>query len=458
MFKKYIGNKAFYKQVFTIIIPIMLQQLFLSIAGYVDSIMINSYGDTAAAYNGVSAANRLIFILNFFWFGLCCAVNIFTAQFYGAKNPTKVKETIRLSSYITVTFGIIGFIVITLFGNKIVDTFIIDPTARQYGYDYIAAIRYATVFISINYTFATSYRCIEKPKLPLIVGTIGILVNVFFNWCLIFGNLGFEAMGARGAAIATVISKIVESILYILSVILSKNEYTKNIFESFKISKELLIDCAKRGTPVALNELLFSIGMVILARFYTYENDLWYNAYAYTQNINDLFFVVFAGLGNGCGIIIGATLGEGKFEEAQKQYFYFKGLGIVMGFTVGMLLLFTSPLTARMFTQDEDTIKIMCKIMSITGIFTAIYCYNAVNFFTLRAGGDSYRAVALDQAPSYLVGIPITIVLGINAVNWGLTIVEIYLASHALDIVKMVLGDFFIKQKKWLKNLTIENK
>lgn len=456
MLKKYIADKDFYKKVFAMILPIMLQQLFLSIAGYVDGIMINSYGATAAAYNGVSAANKLIYVCNFVWIGIISAVSIFTAQYYGAGNKKKVKETARLSLYTSVGFAIISFFVIIFFGNKVVDSYIIDETARQCGYQYLDIIKYGNFFIAVGMSMASVYRSVQRPHIPLVIGIVGIAVNIFLNWTFIFGHLGFEAMGAKGAAIATVISKVVEVILYIIVIRMFKVEWLENMFESFKVSSKLLKNFAKRGTPIILNELSWSISMILLTMFYTYHNDVWYNAFSYTQNISDLFFIVFSGLGNGTAIIIGASLGQSKFEQAEQEMNYFRGIGLAMGVVVGGSMMALSPVTSMMFTKDPEMINLMCRIMRVTACFAIVYCFNAVSFFTLRAGGDSLRAVILDQGPTYLLGLPVAIILGVNAASWGIDIVIVYLASHIMDISKIFMGNFFLRKRVWLKNLAVE--
>jgi len=455
--RKFIGDKTFYKQVFTIILPIMAQQLFLSLAGYIDNAMINKFDELHLAYNGVSAANRLMFVCNFVWIGIICGVNIFTSQFFGANNKEKVKETLRFSIYISVLFAIIGFIVITFIGNSVVNTYISDPVARQYGYDYLNVMRYGNLFVAFNMSMANGYRSIKKPTIPMVVGIIGILFNIFMNWIFIFGKLGCPRLGATGAALATILSKLIEMIIYFVLVYALKNEWFIGVFKKLTVSKELINGYLKRGTPIALNELFWSLSMVIMAKFYTYNNDMWYNAYSYTQNISDLFFIIFAGLGNGTAIIIGASLGDSQFERAWNEMNYFRGLAVLMGVGIGLLMALTSPLTSRAFTDNPKVIAIMIKILSITGIFTGIYCYNSVCFFTLRAGGDSLRAIILDQAPTYLIGIPITIYLGVNATRLGITIVTVYLAAHILDFCKIILSNIFINKKCWLKNLTIQN-
>ena len=455
--KRYIGDKAFYKSVFAIIIPIMLQQLFLSLAGYIDTLMINSYGGNSFAYMGVSAANKIIFVGNFITLGIISAVAIFIAQYFGAGNKNKVKESFRLSLYLMIITGIIQCIVIKIFGYKVVDSYIENEIARQCGYRYLDVICYGQIFVSIDMALANAYRTIQRPTIPLVIGIIGIGVNIFFNYCMIFGHFGFNENGAAGAAIATVISKIVEIVLYVFATILFKIDWLRRPFKKLKITKELMKKFVVRGTPVILNEVFWSVSMVLLTKFYTYGNDMWYNAYAYTENITDLFFIVFAGLGNGTAIIIGSSLGNNEFDKAITQSYYFKGLAVIMGLFTGILMALTSGLTSRILTSDPEMLSIMSDVLKVTSIFTSIYCYNSVCFFILRSGGDSYRAIILDQTPTYLVGLPIAIIFGINASKWGTTIIETYLFTHVLDIVKLFLSNSFVKQNKWVKNLTIRN-
>ena len=201
-FKKYIGNKSFYKRVFALIIPIMLQQLLISIAGYVDNLMINSYGEGAIAYNGVSAANRMIFVLNFLWLGFATVSSIFISQFFGTRNKEKIHESFRLGLLISIIVGILSMVAIEFLGESVVNSYLQSTESRHIGYDYLNYIKYGCIITILNIFFANCLRSIEKPKIALIASSVGIFVNVFLNYCMIFGNLGFEEQGAVGAAIA----------------------------------------------------------------------------------------------------------------------------------------------------------------------------------------------------------------------------------------------------------------
>lgn len=451
--KKYIGDKAFYKTVFALIIPIMIQQLFISIAGYVDSLMITNYGEASLAYNGVSAANKIMFVFNFIWLGVSAVGGIFISQYHGAKNQEKAKESLRFVTYVSLLFGIIGGIVVLLFGNLIVDNYVLSTVSRQYGYDYLRYMVVGSVITSLTICFSTSFRSIKKPSIALIASTIGIFINVLLNYTLIFGHFGFKEMGSGGASLATVISRVVELIIYIVILFFNKKSYFYQAFNKLKVSKKVMKEYIKKGIPLILNEFLWSLGMILLAKFYTYKNDDWYSAYSYSQNISDLFFIIFAGLGNGTAIVIGSSLGSNDFEKAQKYQKYFKGLAIIMGVSVGILMTIFAPFIIKLFNLSGDVRILAIRLLQVTAFFTAVYCYNSVDFFTLRSGGDSIHAFLVDQLPTYLITLPIAIVLGVNARRWDLSIVFIMIMTHLGDIFKMFLADYFVSKKKWVVNL-----
>lgn len=455
--KKYIGDKAFYKFVFKLIIPIMLQQLLISIAGYIDNIMINNYTTNSIAYNGVSAANRLTFVLNFIWMGFATVSSIFIAQFFGSGNKKKNEESFRLGFYISIIVGIISTFVVIFFGDMVVNAYVESPESRNFGYEYLKYLRWGIIITVLNIFFASCFRTIGKAKIALFASSAGIVVNIFFNYCFIYGKLGFPEMGAGGAAIATVISRVVELVISIFFIFIHKDSYFKHSFSSFKVTKLIFVDYIKKGIPLVVNEIFWSLGMVLLAKFYTYKNDIWYSAYSYSQNISDLFFIIFAGLGSGTAIVIGADLGSNNFEKALDDFNKLKGLGLFLGLTLGVLMAVSSPLIVKLFNPTEEVRALTIKLVIITGIFTTIYCYNSVCFFTMRAGGDSIRAFLLDETPTYLISLPLAIILGTNATKWGLNVVTIYLITHISDFFKIFLSNFFIAKKKWLVNLTTKH-
>ena len=175
--KKFFGDKVFYKSVFAIILPIMVQQLFISLAGYIDNLMINSYGGTADAYNGVNAANRLMFVCNFIWLGASATASIFISQFFGADNKEKANEALRLGLIVAGIFGVLAFFAILLFGNNVVDSYVQSEVARLHGYNYLNYIKYGTLITSLIMMISGAFRSVKKPNIALYSAIAGIVVN-----------------------------------------------------------------------------------------------------------------------------------------------------------------------------------------------------------------------------------------------------------------------------------------
>ncbi len=456
--KKYIGDKAFYKMALAIIIPVIVQQLVLSIAGYVDNLMISNY--TQTAYTGVSTANRFMFLMNFFWIGLAAGVSVFIAQYYGAKDNKRITATIQLAVIIAVVIGFISSFLIYFGGPTFLKLFMPGDSADEllaisHGSQYIKFIAYGGVIILLNFMVATIYRSIGKPKIPMYAGIAGIVVNVGLNFLLIFGLLGFPEMGAKGAAVATVTSKTVElGILLFIAIFYDKEKYIKRVFRSYELDSKLFNVYLKKGIPILLNEIMWAFGVQLLARFITSGNYDWLTAFNYSQNVTDLFFIYFGAIATGTAILVGTSLGEGNFDQAKDYANKLIGITVMASLLAVVLLVTVSPALLLILTKPGPIYDYAYKLILITAIFILLYGFNAVIFFILRAGGDSLRAFFLDQMPTYLIGIPLTFFLSYMEPKWQLGLIVIFLFTRIVDVVKVFIAIKFYKDERWVQNLT----
>lgn len=457
--KKFIGDRAFYKMALAIIIPVVIQQLILSIAGYVDNLMINSYSETA--YTGVSTANRFMFLINFFWIGLASAISVFIAQYFGAKDKKRIIATMQLSAIIGVIVGILSIFLIYYGGPIVLKLFIPGSSANEleafiFGQTYIQVIAIGAVVMLLNFMVSTIYRSIGKPKIPMYAGLIGILVNVTLNFVLIFGYLGFEPMGAKGAAVATVISKIVELlILLYIALFHDKEKYLKQIFTSYEVDAHLFGLYLKKGIPIVLNEVLWAFGVQILARLVTGGKYGWLIAFNYSQNVTDLFFIYFAGIATGTAILVGSALGEGDFKKAKDFANKLIGITAIASLISIVLLISISPFLLLILTPINATYWNSYHLILVTSIFIMLYGFNAVIFFILRAGGDSLRAFLLDQMPTFVIAIPLTYLLHEMEPKWQLGLIVIFAATRIADVIKAFFSYYFYKKETWVQNLTL---
>lgn len=457
-FSKYLGDRAFYKMALAIIVPVVVQQLILSIAGYVDNLMINSFSQEA--YIGVSTANRFMFLVNFFWIGLSAGISVFIAQYFGAKDKKRVTASIQLALIIALVIGTISIFLINFLGPSVIKFFIVDNNPEEllaisHGIEYLNYIALGAIVILLNFMVATIYRSLGKPQVPMYAGVVGIIVNVFLNFVLIFGLFGLTAMGAKGAAIATVISKVVELIiLIVVALFYDKENYIKKVFSGYFIDRHLFNLYLKKGVPIIMNEVLWATGVQVLARLITGGNTDWLLAFNYSQNLTDLFFIYFGGIATGTAILVGTALGEGDFSKAKDYANKLIGIAIMASVVAVILLVSVSPALLLILTPVNEIYYSTYHLILVTSIFVVIYGFNAVVFFILRAGGDSFRAFLLDQVPTFAIGIPLAFLLHQMEPQWQLGLVFIFAATRIIDVTKVFVAMKFYREETWVQNLT----
>ena len=458
--RQFIGNKSFYKMTFVLIIPIIIQQIILSISGYIDNLMINKFSN--AAYNGVSALNRLTFVILFFSVGISAGISIFLAQYLGAKKREKIAGIIQLGLIISLIFGIIISLLIYFVGPYVVKLYLLksNPSydelkAVNHGIEYSKYLAFCGIFFVSNFMITTIFRTLKKPKYAMIAGLIGVLFNIFLNYLLIFGNLGFSQMGAKGAAIATLTSKFIEFItLIIFAIIFDKEKYIFLIFKKNYMNLYMLKMYIKKASFIIFNEVIWALVISFYAFLMTRQNQLWYQIYSYAQNICDLFFVFISGLATGIAILVGENLGNDDFAKARDYSKKLIGLSIILSSIMMIMLILIGPLFLLIFTSRVNDIFLTSYyLIIITAFILPFYSFNACVYFILRSGGDSLKAFLLDEIPSLFIGIPILTIIYNYNYDFHFSIVFTLLISKIVDLIKVFYSIYFYKTDSWVKNI-----
>lgn len=196
--------------------------------------------------------------------------------------------------------------------------------------------------------------------------------------------------------------------------------------------------------------------MVLYAMFITSGVYEWVTAYGYSQNATDIFFVYYSGMATASGVILGQALGEGDFNKAKDYLLKLRGIMMITNIAIIILIIVLSPLILLIFTPVNTTYYLAYQVILINVVFIAIYGYNAMTYYALRAGGDSLRTFLLDQLPTYLVGLPVVVLLSHFRMELGINILMIFFASKSTDIVKLIYSRHIIKKGTWLNNLTVD--
>jgi putative MATE family efflux protein len=449
-----IADKQFYTRVLMLALPIMLQQGISNTVSLFDSIMVSSLGDNALA--GVSIVGQIFFVLGALFIGTSAGAGIYIVQFFGAGNKQKMRESFLARGLLLLLMSIIAIVIIKLFGKDMIALFLPDsPEAVNEGVKYLNVMIYTIIPFAIINLYASTYRENKHTVEPMIIGIIAIFVNLIFNYLLIEGHFGFPRLGVEGAAIATLLSRIVEALILMIVAHKRKYPFADKVYRNLHISGEIMIKVLMKTIPLMVNELFWSLGMITLNFAYSNYGLTVVNALSIASTINNLFFIIFGGLATSISIIIGAELGANRMEDIKRTAARLITFGVVVCWGFGLIMGLTAPFTPKLFTNiHPDSQNLATEFMIIAACFLWVYCYNASCFFILRAGGSTISALIFDSFFTWLLPVPTALLFIFVFKDNRPRILELYIFIQCLDFVKVTLGSIMIKRGKWIRNLT----
>ncbi len=443
-------DRRFYRLLFSIALPIAVQNLITFMVSMVDTLMVGALGEIQLS--AVSIANNLFFVLTILMFGLAGGSNIMISQYWGKGNVKTIHKILAIMYRVCLLITGI-FIFIALFLPKyFMGIFTTDKAVIDFGASYLRIVCIGYLFYSITNCTIMMLRSVKTVSISIIVYTASLVVNSILNWIFIFGNLGAPELGIRGAAIATVCARITEFSIVLVFMFIYERKIGLKIEHLLKLDKEILKDYVGLCTPVLCNELLWAIGAsmisVIVGRMGT--------EVVAANSINGVahqFVTVFIfGMSNATAVIIGNTIGEGKKEKA-KEYAYSIGIfSVVMGCISGLMILLIKPFVVDFYNVSYSTKLIAMEIMTVTsGII--VFQSLASNFMmgVLRGGGDAKFVLINDLIFMWLVAIPggffVAFVL-------ELPVALVFLVIKCDEILKSLTSVYRVISGKWVNDVT----
>lgn len=456
--RKLIGNKAFYKMVLIVMVPIVLQQLLTQFVGLLDNIMIGIIGDNEMT--GVSLANQVLFVFNISVFGAFAGAGIFATQYFGAQNKLGYAKAFQFKVLLGSIFFILSTLLILFLKDEIINLFInetesdnTDPKkVLQYARLYLMILIGGNFFFIIKEIIATSLREQKETFTPMLAGIIAIGVNLLFNLILIYGMLGAPRMGVAGAAIATVISRIVECLILVVYVIIKKKKYTYLDY-SFK-SKALTLNSIITFMPKTLilfaNEFLWSLGMTTLIRCYSlYGLDI-LASLNICNVVNNLFQTFGLAVGNAAGIILGNMLGASKTDEAKDSAYKLIFFGILLSILVTLIMIGSSFIIPNIYNTTDKIKQDAKELIILSAIAIPILSFNIICYFTLRSGGHAFLTFLFDSCHIWIFRIPVVYLL---IKYTSIPFMTVYMLSTLTELIKLGSGYYFVRKGIWIKKI-----
>lgn len=455
--RRLLGDSGFYKKVLLIAVPIMIQNGITNFVALLDNIMVGQLG--TEQMSGTAIVNQLLFVFNLTLFGSISSAGIFGAQFFGQGSTKGVRDAFRFKVITGIIVLAAGMMILSAADTELISSYLTGngesgnkELILASGLDYLKIMLVGLIPFTITQVYASTLRETNHTFPPMFAGLAAVLINLVLDWVLIFGKLGLPQMGVKGAALATVISRVTECAIVVLWTHLNreKNEFIVGAFRSLAVPPELVKRIIISGLPLTLNECLWSAGMATLNRTYSMMGVDVVAATNISSTIFNIFSVIFIALGNSVGIIVGQILGSGDMKKARETDTRLIVFTVAAGAVTGALMAVMSGLFPQLYNTSDDIRQLAGSIITISGMFMPFAAFLHAAYFTLRSGGRTFITFVFDSVYIWAITIP-TAMLLVKFTEFD--ILTVYFLCQLIDIIKVTVGFILVKKGVWLRNI-----
>lgn len=457
LFHKLVGDKAFYKMVLAIAVPIMIQNGITNFVSLLDNIMIGQIG--TEQMSGVAIVNQLLFVYNLCLFGGVSGAGIFTAQYFGQKNEEGVRQTVRFKVWMVSVITLLTVILFLTAGGSLIETYLQgEGTAESvaatlaYGRQYLWIMLLGLPPFMMVQVYSSTLRECGQTILPMKAGVVAVFVNLVLNYILIYGKFGAPALGVQGAAIATITSRYVEAAIVLLHTHSHKTEnpFVEGLYSTLKVPGALVQKILIKGTPLLLNETMWAAGMAMLTQCYSVRGLNVIAALNISNTINNVFNIVFIALGDSVAIIVGQLLGAGKMKEARDTDNKMIAFSVFSCTCMALVMLLLARFFPLLFKTNEEARLLATYFIMVAAIFMPQNAFLHASYFTLRSGGKTIVTFLFDSVFIWCVSVTIAFTLSRYT---ALPVVAVFTFVQAGDLIKCVIGFILVKKGVWLQNI-----
>ena len=445
-------DRSFYRSLVTLAVPISLQNLVTFAVSFADNVMIGSLGDDAIS--GVYIGGQLQSVLQMFVGGIEGAILILAAQYWGKKDTQSIRKVVSIGIKFALAVGLLSSLVAVLFPQWVIRAFTTEPGVIQEVAAYVQIVGFTYLFFSVSQVMIAAMRSVETARIGLYISCMALVINVCLNYVFIFGHFGFPAMGVRGAALATLVSRILEMCVGVGYVFFVDKKLLFGLKDLLHTDLQLLRDFIRYGLPVIGGQVVWAINSLANTKILGYYSAGVIAAASITGMLHNLVYVWMNGMSSAVGIITGKTVGAGQYEK-MKEYsktvqMIFLFVGLISGAAVflardGFISLYNASPEAQAYSRQ------FINVISVTIIGT---CYQAACLFGLvKSGGDISFVFKNDTIFVFLVVIPSSLLaMWLGAPPW-----VVFACLKCDQILKCFVAIVKINRYNWMKNLTRDN-
>ena len=443
------SSKKFYKSLFTLVIPIAIQNLITSAVNSVDVFMLGFVGQNELS--AVSLANQVQFLISGLFFGITSGIVMMCSQYWGKKDTDTIQKIMGIAFNISLIICMVFATVSFFFPRAIMLIYTNDLTLVELGIDYLRIISISYILLAFTEVYLSVLRSIERPHISTIISCIALFTNVILNAVFIFGLFGAPKLGIIGVAVATIIARFLQLILCLWDLYHNK-VFKFNIQFIFKWDKLLFLDYLKYSIPALLNDIAWTFAFSTYSIIMGHLNADVVAANSVVSTVRNLCSVLCFGIAAGGTVLIGKTIGENKLEEAKKDADRLLKASLISGILTGVILLLIKPIVFKCFILTDRAYEYLSFMLLINSYYIVGQVFNTVTIAGIfRAGGDSRFGLICDTINMWLVSVPLGF---LAAFVLKLPPMGVYFVLCLDEFWKLPVVIKHYKSYKWLKNIT----
>ena len=446
-----LNDKGFWKATLSLAVPIALQQMLAASFSLIDTLMVGQLGDISLSATGM--AGQWSWLFNMALFGICSGAAVFVSQYWGDKNLKGIRQISGIAVISGLILSLLFLLTAALFPEYIIKIFNQDPGVIEQGALYLRVACLSYPALALTNILGSILRSAEHPKLPMVVSGISALLNVGFNYALIFP----AGLGVKGAAIATVISSWIAPVLILIFSVAKKNVLYAPLKDYLTFSGKTIGAFFKKASPVIINETMWGMGTVAYQIIFANMGYEEYGAITIVKTFENFTFCFFMGLCNACCVMVGKYIGAGEIREGIRDSKRFMTIFPIISMVVGgLVILFRAPLVSLFNFGDNISAYTIDTAQWILIIYGAWIVVRNVAYLTIvgifRPGGDTAIGMIFEMGILWCFAVPMTY---IAANVWGLPFLAVYAVMYLCeDIPKCIIFTLYWRSGKWIKPVT----
>ena len=441
-------EKDFELELKQIAIPVTLQCLLQSSFSVVDQVMTGQLGSVSIA--GIGLGGKFAWIYSVLVSAVAAAAGIMIAQYTGKKDERKAGKSFYLNLVLAIVLAVIFMILGIGFPKMIMGWYTKDASVIEMASGYLRIVSFTFLPMAVSTLLSTYLRCNGKAAIPLYVSILSAILNTGFNWLLIFGNLGFPALGADGAALATAISQVGGCILMIILFLSLKRKNNWDLPFSLRQGRAEWLQFVGIFAPILICEFLWSLGENVYAAIYGHIGTAECAAMTVTSPIQGLFMGALSGVSQAAGIMIGKRLGAGEEKEAYCDSKRLMQRGFWLSLILSLLLVLWGRFYVQIF-QVEDSVRLIAyKLLVVFAVVAPVKVQNMIlGGGIIRSGGRTKYAMLIDIIGTWGFGVPLGF---LSAYVLHLPITGVYFILSMEECVRLVLSAVVFRRRKWMQS------